>query len=174
MAKKTGSSPSGSHGTSFTDTKRVKDLIALMAENGLSEIELVEDKSRILLRRGTVSSAVSAQSPASHSHHAATIPPGHAVAAPTPPGSGAKVEEDLVPIKSPMVGTFYSAANPESDAFVSIGTEVEKDQTIVCIIEAMKVFNEIHSEVTGTVVKILVSNGQVVEFGQPLFLVKQN
>lgn len=71
-----------------------------------------------------------------------------------------------------MVGTFYASPNPESDAFVTIGTDVEKEQSIVCIIEAMKVFNEIHADVTGTVVKILASNGQAVEYGQPLFMVR--
>ncbi len=70
-----------------------------------------------------------------------------------------------------MVGTFYSAANPESDPYVKIGAPVEKD-TIVCIIEAMKVFNEIRAETTGAIVKILVQNGQAVEYNQPLFLVK--
>ena len=71
-----------------------------------------------------------------------------------------------------MVGTFYAAANPESDPYVAIGADVEKDKTVVCIIEAMKVFNEIHADATGTVTKILVNNGQTVEFGQPLFLLR--
>ena len=169
MAKKTGSSET----SSFTDTKRVKDLIALMAENGLTEIELVEDKSRIVLRRGTTSGGMqvpisaSVHAPISHSHGVA-IPS----SSPVNPTSAAKSDDGLIAVKSPMVGTFYSAANPESDAFVSIGTEIQKDKTVVCIIEAMKVFNEIHSDVSGVVAKILVSNGQVVEFGQPLFLVK--
>ena len=171
MAKKAGNSTD----TSFTDTKRVKDLIALMAENGLTEIELVEDKSRIVLRRGTTSGGVQVPvSPLLHTH----IPPSHGVPthAPThvPPGSEAKSDDGLVAVKSPMVGTFYAAANPESDPFASVGTEIQKDKTVVCIIEAMKVFNEIHADVTGTVAKVLVSNGQVVEFGQPLFMVKAN
>ncbi len=74
-------------------------------------------------------------------------------------------------IKSPMVGTFYSAPNPETDAYVTVGKVVDA-KTVICIIEAMKVFNEIHAETSGTVVKILVSNGQTVEFGQPMFLVR--
>jgi acetyl-CoA carboxylase biotin carboxyl carrier protein len=165
MAKNKVSQSTGSE--RFTDTRRVKDLIALMAENGLTEIELVEDKSRIVLRRGTVSGSSVAQAV----HHAAPVhhqaPPAHAA-----PVAAAKVEDDLIPIKSPMVGTFYSSPNPESDPFLSVGTQVQKDKTVVCIIEAMKVFNEIHAEVSGTVVKVLVSNGQVVEFGQPMFMVK--
>ncbi|HUO06972.1 MAG TPA: acetyl-CoA carboxylase biotin carboxyl carrier protein [Phycisphaerae bacterium] len=175
MAKKAGNSTD----TSFTDTKRVKDLIALMAENGLTEIELVEDKSRIVLRRGTTSGTNYPPSPAtvppptaaSHASHA-SLPPHHA--APTSSGGGTKEDDGLVAVKSPMVGTFYAAANPESDPFVSVGTEIQKDKTVVCIIEAMKVFNEIHADVSGTVAKVLVSNGQVVEFGQPLFMVKAN
>ena len=77
-------------------------------------------------------------------------------------------DEGLIEIKSPMVGTYYAAPNPDSDAYVSIGADVEKDKTVVCVIEAMKVFNEIHADATGSIVKILVSNGQAVEFGQPL------
>jgi len=72
-----------------------------------------------------------------------------------------------------MVGTFYSAPNPESDAYVNVGKTVD-EKTVVCIIEAMKVFNEIHAEVSGTVTKVLVSNGQAVEYGQPLFMVRPN
>jgi acetyl-CoA carboxylase biotin carboxyl carrier protein len=174
MAKKAGPPPTST--TSFTDTKRVKDLIALMAENGLTEIELVEDKSRIVLRRGTTSGAMHV--PVSATHHA-SIPVTHGsipitgTSAPTTgTGASAKSDDGLVAVKSPMVGTFYAAANPESDPFASVGTEIQKDKTVVCIIEAMKVFNEIHADVTGTVAKVLVSNGQVVEFGQPLFMVK--
>ena len=81
------------------------------------------------------------------------------------------MDEGLVAIKSPMVGTFYTAANPDSEPFVKIGATVGKD-TVVCIIEAMKVFNEIRAEVSGVVTKMLVQNGQVVEFNQPLFMVK--
>lgn len=163
MAKKM--IPSAPVSASFTDTKRVKDLIALMADNGLTEIELVENKSRIMLRRGTVS-----ESGAAPVHYAAPVHSAPAAGAPTPPA--AKPDDNLTPVKSPMVGTFYSSPNPESDAFVSIGTEITKDKTVVCIIEAMKVFNEIHADATGTVVKVLVSNGQAVEYGQPMFLVK--
>ncbi len=144
-----------SSGASFTDTKRVRELIALMAENSLTEIELVEDKSKITLKRG--GAYIPAAMPAPMPHHApSTMPtlrqPPSAPAAPAP-------EEKFTPIKSPMVGTFYSSANPESDAYVTIGSEVGAE-SVVCIIEAMKVFNEIRAEVSGTIVKILVQNGQ--------------
>lgn len=174
MAKKTSSSSSAQSGGSFTDTKRVQELVALMAEKGLTEIELVEDKSRIVLRRGTVSAgagvgqAVPMQMPVAHAPVAAPV--SQAPASPAAPAAPAE-DANLVPIKSPMVGTFYSSPNPESEAYVSIGKTVD-EKTIVCIIEAMKVFNEIEAQVRGTVAKMLVSNGQAVEFGQPLFLVK--
>jgi acetyl-CoA carboxylase biotin carboxyl carrier protein len=98
------------------------------------------------------------------------------VAAPAPapaaaPAAAADDTAGLVAIKSPMVGTFYTAANPESPAFAKVGQQIS-DDSVVCIIEAMKVFNEIKAEASGTVVKILVNNGQVVEYGQPLFLIK--
>ncbi|MGN6366708.1 MAG: acetyl-CoA carboxylase biotin carboxyl carrier protein [Phycisphaerae bacterium] len=175
MAKK--SSGTVGKAESFTDTARVKALIALMADNGLTEIELVEDKSRIVLRRG-----VSGVAMAPMQHVAATGGAVHHVAAPASAaaaasgggagGGGAKADEGLITMKSPMVGTFYSAPNPDSDSYVSVGSEVSKDKTVVCVIEAMKVFNEVHADVSGTIARILVSNGQTVEFGQPLFLVK--
>jgi len=164
MAKKSDSPSMG-----FTDTKRVKELIALMADNGLTEIELVEDKSRIVLRRGTSSAAA----PMAPVHYAPPPVQAHAPAAPAAPSAPAKPAEDdkLIPIKSIMVGTFYAAPSPDAPAYVSVGSIVD-EKTPVCIIEAMKVFNPIEAGVSGTIVKVLVTNGQVVEFGQPLFMVK--
>ncbi len=150
----------------FTDNKRVKDLIRLMADNDLTEIELVEDKAKIRLKRDLT--------PDSGGTASATAPPSAirpVATSGSPAAAAAAQDENLVPVKSPMVGTFYSAANPESDPYVKVGAPVEKD-TVVCIIEAMKVFNEIRAETTGAIVKILVQNGQAVEFNQPLFLVK--
>jgi acetyl-CoA carboxylase biotin carboxyl carrier protein len=88
----------------------------------------------------------------------------------TPPGAG-ESDRDLVAIKSPMVGTFYSSPSPDTKPFVSVGSQVD-EETDVCIIEAMKVFNNIKAECRGTITKALVNNGQTVEFGQVLFLVK--
>ena len=155
----------------FTDTRRVKELIELMAANGLSEIELVEGAAKIALRRGVISGGASpvAHGPVGHAPvmHAPAAAP---VAAPM---SQAAKDEDagLVAVKSPMVGTFYSAASPEADPFVTVGSQINA-KTTVCIIEAMKVFNEIPAELAGTVVRVLASNGQAVEFGQALFMVK--
>jgi acetyl-CoA carboxylase biotin carboxyl carrier protein len=154
----------------FTDNKRVRDLIKLMADNDLTEIELVEDKSTIRLKRDPASVAAvpmpvpaAAAAPA-HAPAPAAVPAAAAPAAAKPPAAGEA-------IKSPMVGTFYAAAGPDSLPFVKVGSHVDKD-TVVCIIEAMKVFNEIKAETTGTIAKVLVQNGQGVEFNQPLFLLK--
>lgn len=153
----------------FTDNKRVRDLIKLMADHGLTEIELVEDKAKIRLKRDLFPATMPANmmpapaigQPFTHSAAPAPLPAAAATAT---------VPDNLIQVKSPMVGTYYGAANPESDAFVKIGTRIGKE-SVVCIIEAMKVFNEIHAEVSGTIAKILVQNGQAVEFNQPLFLV---
>jgi acetyl-CoA carboxylase biotin carboxyl carrier protein len=162
MAKKTTENNPRTAG--FTDTARVKDLIALMADNGLTEIELVEASSRILLRRG--GSGAPGAAPVQYAAPVAAPATAVPAAAPTAP-----VDEKLLTIKSPMVGTYYAAPSPDAAAYVSIGSAVDA-KTVVCIIEAMKVFNPIAAEISGTIAKILVTNGQVVEYGQPLFLVK--
>lgn len=152
----------------FTDNKRVRDLIKLMTDHGVTELELVEDKAKIRLKRDLP--VVAAVGPAS------AVAPAIAPLAPVPGGPGgalaaAAEADDLVAIRSPMVGTFYVAPNPESDAYVRVGASVTP-KNVVCVIEAMKVFNEIHAEIAGTVVKIMVANGQAVEFNQPLFMVR--
>lgn len=156
----------------FTDNKRVRDLIKLMADNGLTEVELVEDKSSIRLKRDPAPAAPVAGTTLGASAVAGAAAVAPAVAPSSPPPAAPEKPETAGPsIKSPMVGTFYSASGPDSPAFVKVGSHVDKD-TVVCIIEAMKVFNEIKAETTGTIAKILVQNGQGVEFNQPLFLLK--
>lgn len=149
----------------FTDNKRVKDLVKLMADHGLTEIELVEDKASIRLKRD-LPQQVLAAGPA-----VVQATPIHAAPVAAVSEASAADEAGLIPIKSPMIGTFYTAANPESEPYVKVGSRVQ-EKTVVCIIEAMKVFNEIHAEASGTVVKMLVQNGQAVEYNQPLFLLK--
>jgi len=163
MAKKTRETTAK---VQFTDTRRVKELIHLMTENGLTEIELAEDKSRIVLRRGTVAVATAVSAPAAVPN-VISAPPAPSAPPPTPKAP----EENLIAIKSPMPGTFYAAPGPDAPAYVSVGTPVD-EKTVVCIIEAMKVFNPIPAQINGSVVRILVSNGQAVEFDQPMFLVK--
>lgn len=143
---------------------RIRRLIELMKEHGLNEIDLRQSQQRIRLSRGV---AAGPQHPVLPS---ATLP---AVTAP-PAGSAASRTADeqedahVVYIKSPMVGTFYTKANPNAEPFVRVGDHVD-EATTVCIIEAMKVFNEIPAEISGRVVAILVDDEEPVDFGRPLF-----
>jgi acetyl-CoA carboxylase biotin carboxyl carrier protein len=152
-------SSAGAGGGDIFDVKKVRRLVELMKEHDLAEIDLRQADQRIRLRRGAEPQLVSG-----------TVAPMHVQAVSsqtqaTPPPSA---ESALDVIKSPMVGTFYSAANPESPPFVKVGDHVGPE-SVVCIIEAMKVFNEIQAEIAGQVAAVLVENGQPVEFGQPLF-----
>jgi len=161
------------------DVKLIQRLIKLMKDGEVFELELEDEKagSRLRLKRGRPEAAqpqlpmvhvMTTGGPvASAPLPAASAPP----AAPAPAESGKPPAQKGVTINSPMVGTFYRSASPESDPFVRVGTRVELDRTL-CIIEAMKVMNEIKSEVSGEILEILVENGEPVEFGQPLFLVQ--
>jgi len=148
------------------DIDKILELLELMVEHDLSEIRIREGESMITLRKGPTGEPMMMTAAPSMvmSQPPATVLP--APAAPPP-----AVDEGLVPIRSPMVGTFYAASDPESPPFVAIGSEVDVTTT-VCVIEAMKVFNEIHAEVAGTIERILVNNEQAVEYGQPLMLVR--
>ena len=148
----------------------LQQLVDLMSNNDLNTIDLRESEKRIILKRGAVQQVVASSSYAPASPAPSSTPPATPSAPPTPVDEDAK----LLPIKSPMVGTFYTSSSPDAKAYVSVGSAVVKDETDVCIIEAMKVFNNIKSEVTGTIAKILATNGQTVEFGTVLFLVKPN
>ena len=148
------------------DIKEIKTLTHLMVDNDLSEISIRDGEKRILLRRR--GSAVEQVMPVPVAPPAVAPP----VAAALPPASAPIPEQvDFPAIESPMVGTFYSAASPDSPPFVKIGDHVHSD-TVVCIIEAMKVFNEIKAEMTGTVESIAVENAAPVEFGQVLMRVR--
>jgi acetyl-CoA carboxylase biotin carboxyl carrier protein len=143
----------------------LEKMLKLMASNDLSTVDVRDGDKRIILRRGAVQMAM----PMAAAPHAMA---GHTAPAPAVVPAAAPAEDaGLVAIKSPMVGTFYGSPSPEAKAFVAVGTKINED-TDVCIIEAMKVFNNIKAECHGTIAKILVTNGQTVEFGQTLFLVK--
>jgi acetyl-CoA carboxylase biotin carboxyl carrier protein len=148
------------------DIEHLKSLIALMIDNDLSRMELREGDSHILLRRGqplgAAAPVVQVASPSLAGAPASA--PGTAGAAP----DAVDNQESL--IRSPMVGTFYAAADPESLPFVNVGSLVDPS-TVVCLIEAMKVFNELKAEVSGRITKVLVKNAEAVEFDQPLFAV---
>jgi acetyl-CoA carboxylase biotin carboxyl carrier protein len=147
------------------DLRKLKKLIDLVEESGISELELTEGEekvriSRTLMQAAPVTQYVSAASPSQSS--AASAAP---VAAPAP-----APEEAGQIVKSPMVGTFYRASSPDAKAFVDVGSNINSGETL-CIIEAMKLLNEIESEYSGVVKKIFVENGQPVEYGEPLFLI---
>jgi len=148
----------------------LRELIGLLRDNGLAELELENEGFRVRLRRD---STMGESSHASHPAPApAPAPAAPASSGPAHPGTQATTaaaqDQDLHIISSPIVGTFYRSPSPAADAFVKIGSNVE-NETVVCIIEAMKLMNEIQAETTGEVVKIYVENGQPVEYGQPLF-----
>ncbi len=149
------------------DLKEIKELIALMRRNELSEFELEKEGFRIKLKKG--SDPVLFHPPAA----GYAPPPAQAGPAVPPPAAPAAVEAKAQgpEITSPMVGTFYSGASPEASPYVEVGTEVS-DDTVVCIIEAMKVMNEIKAETRGVIAEILVENGKPVQYGQPLFRLK--
>lgn len=165
---------------------RIKTLLQLMRENELVELELEEGDFKVKLRKAPPASAMtllptaaaSMLSPMAASTAIAPlgapggIPLGSTAVAPlAPPPAPVDDESRYVPVKSPIIGVFYAAPNPGADAFVREGATVAKD-TIVCIIDAMKTMNEIKAGVAGTVMKILVENGEPVEYDQPLFLIK--
>jgi acetyl-CoA carboxylase biotin carboxyl carrier protein len=155
------------------DLDKLRELIGLMESHGLSEIDLRRGDQRWKLRRGPAEVMQMVPGPgfAPGSLLApappAAFPAGLAAAPPPAPAE----DPNTVPIKSPTVGTFYEAAAPGDKPFVAVGTKVTQD-SVVCIIEAMKVFNQITAEVNGIITEVLVNNGDAVEFGQPLFRVR--
>ena len=150
--------------------KEIRDLIDFLSNSGLEEVNIETEEFKIKVKRSADTQVIEhAAAPVLQSAPVAAAAPMVATEAQTKtesaPASGNQTE-----IKSPMIGTFYASPNPESPAFLQVGDKVSAGQT-VCIIEAMKLFNEIESEVSGTIVKILVDDSQPVEYDQPLFLV---
>jgi acetyl-CoA carboxylase biotin carboxyl carrier protein len=144
------------------NVKEIKEMLQLMNENNLIELEIEKDGLKVRLKRSTVNSTEdqSTQGPIFIDRQQ--------TARSTPQAKEPPVPSKTIQIKSPMIGTFYRAPSPDSPAFIEAGDTVAVGQ-IVCIVEAMKLMNEIKSEVKGKVVEVLVENGQPVEFGQPLF-----
>jgi len=153
--------------------KEIKDLIDFLTNSGLEEVNIETEEFKIKVKRSNeaqiIEKTVAAPVAAAPAPVAAAPAP-VAASAPATPAAPAPTESNLIEIKSPMIGTFYSSQNPESPAFKSVGDKVSVGDT-VCIIEAMKLFNEIESEISGTIVKVLVDNAQPVEYDQPLYLV---
>jgi acetyl-CoA carboxylase biotin carboxyl carrier protein len=144
------------------DVKKVRRLVELMKEHDLAEVDLRQGDQRIRLRRGGEPQIFTGGA------YGPPIGGGQGPATPLTTAPPTVDDKSIAIIKSPMVGTFYAATNPESPSFVKVGDHVGPE-SVVCIIEAMKVFNEIQAEIAGQVAAVLVENGQPVEFGQPLF-----
>jgi len=152
------------------DMDRIKNVIDLMRENELNEFAIEEKDFKLKLKRGGEPMAMmppQMMAPAMPAASASAPAP-----APAPAADAPAPEENLEPIPSPLVGTFYRASSPDADPFVAVGSRVGKD-TVVCIIEAMKVMNEIKAETSGVIKKILVENATAVQFGQPMFLIEK-
>jgi len=159
------------------DIRKIKKLIELLEESSLTEIEIVEGEESVRLSRGAPAAAMPMHYGLPPGVQAAAWSAPHAAEAPAAGGKPAvsESEDDGIPegelVRAPMVGTFYASPSPDAEAFVSLGQRVSEGDTM-CIIEAMKMFNQIEAEASGTVVAILVENGQPVEFDQPLFVIR--
>ena len=148
-------------GAGKVDVEAIRQLLTLMEEHGLAELEIEHEDMAVRLRKA--------------GQNAPAPVPTVIAAAPAPavpaPEAAPEEEESLPTIDSPMVGTFYEAPSPDADPFVGVGDHVE-ESTVVCVVEAMKVFNEIRAEKSGTIEAVLVKNATPVEFGQPLFAIR--
>jgi len=165
--------------------EEIRELIQTVCSTGVAELEVQRGENRVWIKRtaGMVTQeihvpqhTVSSSAPSPTPFHVPLAPEQATVAAPQatpPPGSPDLTDPSLEPVKSPIVGTFYEAPSPGSDAFVHVGDSI-KPGKVLCIIESMKLMNEIEAEISGTIVKRLVDNGQPVEYGEALFLVKPN
>lgn len=156
------------------DLKDIKSIVDLMKKNSITEFELEREDFKVKLKRGSGSGNVQVLPddyfiPASA--RPMSLPPAGAVPQPTQSAPPAPPADEGEEIKSPMIGTFYRSPSPESASYVEIGSEVGPE-TVVCIIEAMKVMNEIKAEVRGVITQALVENAKPVEYGQPLFKIK--
>ncbi len=154
------------------DLRKLKTLIDLVSESNISELEITEadGKVRIVKSEAPGSQPMAYAMPAQLAPMAASTPQPAAAAPAAAPVAAAPVETGHV-VKSPMVGTFYRASSPNAKSFVEVGQSIKEGEAI-CIIEAMKIMNEIDADKSGTVTKILVENGQPVEYGQPLFIIE--
>lgn len=155
------------------DLKQIRELMRAMKQMGVSELEIEGQEQRIFLRRGA-DPATQMVAPTLVHAAPATLPPPAPTAPPPEPAKPKKKEEDaadIAYITSPFVGTFYRAPSPDAAAFVENGAKIQKG-TVLCIVEAMKLMNEIESEIAGEIVEVMVENGKPVEFGDKLFKVK--
>jgi acetyl-CoA carboxylase biotin carboxyl carrier protein len=149
------------------DLKDIKAIIDLMKKNSVSEFELERQDFKIRLKRGGAPAVIAQSDDIAPMAYA----PPQLPASAAPPQAAAMAISGEIEIKSPMIGTFYRSPSPEAGPYIEVGMEVNPD-TVVCIVEAMKVMNEIKSEVRGVITQVLVESGKPIEFGQPLFKVR--
>jgi acetyl-CoA carboxylase biotin carboxyl carrier protein len=151
------------------DLRKLKTLIDLVSESNISELEITEAEGKVRIVKSVSAAPVQyLQTMTAPAPGAAVAAPPAPAAAPTPPAAPAATGYT---VKSPMVGTFYRSASPGAPAFVEVGSQVKEGDTL-CIIEAMKILNEIEADKTGTITQILGENGQAVEYGQALFIIE--
>jgi len=146
--------------------KEIQDLINFISESGLEEVNIETDQFKLKVKRSSPAATVTTVAAVAP----APAPVAAPAAAPAAPAPAPAAASNLVKIKSPMIGTLYRSSNPETPPFVQVGDVVKKGQ-VVCVIEAMKLFNEIEADVSGRIVEVLVENANPVEFDQPLFVV---
>lgn len=151
------------------DLRKLKTLIDLVSDSNVSELEITEAEGKVRIVKGPVGVPMAqyAAPPVAHAASPAPAAPALPAAPPELPAAPASTEHV---VKSPMVGTFYRSASPGAKAFVEVGDSIKTGET-VCIVEAMKILNEIEADKSGTVLKVLCENGQAVEYGQPLFVI---
>jgi acetyl-CoA carboxylase biotin carboxyl carrier protein len=168
MKRKKPSKSSGSPSFANPEIEQIEQLLRFMSEHNLEEFEYSRGDLRIRLRKPSANVVMTAPRPAPEIIVAGAVPPSASAESGAEASAEAHGGEDLHLVKSPIVGTYYESPSPGAEAFVKIGAHVDSGQTL-CIVEAMKLMNEIESEVTGEVLRIFVDNGQPVEYGQPLF-----
>ncbi|MES2267844.1 MAG: acetyl-CoA carboxylase biotin carboxyl carrier protein [Bacteroidota bacterium] len=156
------------------DIKQIQDLIRFVSKSGVNEVSIEQENFKITIKTNEAPTYVNASIPAPQPLAAAAAPqPSLPVAQAAPAAEAAPVADtsNLITVRSPMIGTFYRSSSPDKPLFVNVGDEISTG-SVLCIIEAMKLFNEIESEVSGRIVKVLVDNASPVEYDQPLFLVE--
>ncbi|MFD0750931.1 acetyl-CoA carboxylase biotin carboxyl carrier protein [Mucilaginibacter calamicampi] len=153
------------------DIKQIQELIRFVSKSGVNEVAIEQQDFKITIKTNQVQTIVNATVPQVQQAPVAAVAAPQAQPVAQPVAAAAEDTSNYITIKSPMIGTFYRSSSPDKPLFVNVGDEI-KAGTVVCIIEAMKLFNEIESEVSGRIVKILVDNASPVEYDQPLFLVE--
>jgi acetyl-CoA carboxylase biotin carboxyl carrier protein len=155
------------------DIRKLKELVRLMSTNDLVELDLRDKDEQVTIRRPTPTAApqIVHHAPMMAAPMVAPAPAPASAAAPAAAPAAKDSDAGLIKVESPMVGTFYASPSPDKPAFITAGASVGPD-TVVCLVEAMKIFNEIKAGCSGTIERVLVKSGDPVEFGQPLFLVK--